>query len=172
MLLGARRELLKSGPINRLRASYQQLDSESDKEKQPPFAILLATCSTVNNVSCIVSAPMEIFGNCWQTYKTVTKQGAMLQNLANTSQELPERAYLVVRVMAKSIIISITFTILGIMTIGSRDVFAGGFMVPHQTARGIGLAMRSDRRSQRSIGCLLQSCGAQREKRKQSFGQR
>ena len=38
--MGARRELLKTGSISRLRASYQQLDSESDKEKQPPFATL------------------------------------------------------------------------------------------------------------------------------------
>jgi len=40
LLFGVRRELLKTGSISRLRASYQHLDSESDKEKQPPFATL------------------------------------------------------------------------------------------------------------------------------------
>jgi hypothetical protein len=37
---GSRRESLKPGSISRLRASCQQLDSESDKEKQPPFVTL------------------------------------------------------------------------------------------------------------------------------------
>ncbi len=32
LLFGARRELLKTGSISRLRASYQQLESESDKK--------------------------------------------------------------------------------------------------------------------------------------------
>jgi hypothetical protein len=31
---------MKPGSISRLRASCQQLDSESDKEKQPPFVTL------------------------------------------------------------------------------------------------------------------------------------
>ena len=38
--------------MSRLRASYQQLDSESDKEKQPPFAVLgehyPISCSYIN----------------------------------------------------------------------------------------------------------------------------
>jgi len=40
LLFGSRRESLKPGSISRLRASYQQLDSESEKQKQAPFAIL------------------------------------------------------------------------------------------------------------------------------------
>ncbi len=40
LLFGGRRESLKTGSISRLQASYQQLDGESDKEKQPPFAVL------------------------------------------------------------------------------------------------------------------------------------
>jgi hypothetical protein len=35
LLFGSRRESLKPGSISRLRVSCQQLDSESDKEKQP-----------------------------------------------------------------------------------------------------------------------------------------
>ena len=37
---GSRRESLKPGSISRLRASCQQPDSESDKEKQPPVVTL------------------------------------------------------------------------------------------------------------------------------------
>jgi hypothetical protein len=33
-----------------LRASYQQFDSESDKEKQPSFAILVFAANTFNQV--------------------------------------------------------------------------------------------------------------------------
>src|SRR5215510_13764482 len=40
LLFGSRRESLKPGSISRLRASCQQLDSESDEEKQPPFITL------------------------------------------------------------------------------------------------------------------------------------
>src|SRR5215510_6936339 len=40
LLFGSRRESLKPASISRLRASCQQLDSESDKEKQPPFVTL------------------------------------------------------------------------------------------------------------------------------------
>ena len=40
LFFGSRRESLKPGSISRLRVSCQQLDSESDKEKQPPFVSL------------------------------------------------------------------------------------------------------------------------------------
>lgn len=40
----------------------------------------------------------------------------------------------------KIAIISAAFAIFGIIAIGRRDIFAGGFMVPHQSARALGLA--------------------------------
>jgi len=40
----------------------------------------------------------------------------------------------------KTIIISTSFAMFGLFAIGGREVFAGGYMVPHQTARGLGLA--------------------------------
>ena len=39
---------MKPGSVSRLRASYQQFDSESDKEKQPSFAILVFAANTFN----------------------------------------------------------------------------------------------------------------------------
>ena len=40
LLFGARPESLKTHSVRRLRVSYQQIDSDSGREKPPPFAIL------------------------------------------------------------------------------------------------------------------------------------
>jgi long-chain fatty acid transport protein len=39
----------------------------------------------------------------------------------------------------KTIIISTSFALFGLFAIGGRDVFAGGFKVPYQSARALGM---------------------------------
>jgi len=73
---------------------------------------------------------MATFGNSWQLYK---KLPLLVKNYL--------RAILWGKPMKiKIIIISIAFALIGSITAAGWDVFAGGFMVPHQTARGLGLA--------------------------------
>src|SRR3990170_3192283 len=73
---------------------------------------------------------MATFGNSWQLYKTLPVL------VKNYLREITGGAPM----MTKIVIISASFAIFGIIAIGGRDILAGGFLVPHQTARGLGLA--------------------------------
>ncbi|MDZ4346960.1 MAG: outer membrane protein transport protein, partial [Candidatus Binatia bacterium] len=71
---------------------------------------------------------MAMLGNCWQLYKI------LLLVVKNYLKAITRGA-----MRTKTIIISISFALFRLLAIGGRDVFAGGFMVPHQTARGLSL---------------------------------
>src|SRR3970040_271129 len=73
---------------------------------------------------------MATFGNSWQLYKTLPLL------VKNYLREITGGAPM----MIKIVIISISFALFGLFAIDGRDIFAGGFLVPHQTARGLGLA--------------------------------
>ena len=72
---------------------------------------------------------MATFGNSWQLYKTLA---LLVKNyLTGIILGVPMRI--------KTAMISMSIAILGWVTIDASDLFAGGFMVPYQSARALGL---------------------------------